>query len=111
MKNKNMTKVDLVKKYGEVVVELAKGDRDKKKPVELPKLTSKQLEVLYDGAFKAVVDLADEGEKVATILGTVEKVHKDAHKGRNPKTKEDIQVPAKDVMKVSTNAFTKKAFK
>jgi nucleoid DNA-binding protein len=100
-----MNKKDIIKSYKEVKLELAVIEE-----VEIPKQSAKDLEIEYDAVLETILRLA-ENEKIATVLGTVEIKDVDAHEGRNPRTKEIIQIEAGKKIKVSSNAFTKKRFK
>lgn len=50
--------------------------------------------------FDAVVAICKEGQDVRIQgFGTFKKHHKEAYTGRNPKTSEEVAVPAKDILK------------
>lgn len=64
------------------------------------KVEADKLLKAIDSAIEVIVDTLEAGEKVS--IGkyiSLEKVTKEAHIGRNPSTGEDVEVPAKDVIK------------
>jgi DNA-binding protein HU-beta len=45
-----------------------------------------------------------KGDSVKTSYGTIKVVHRKERKGRNPKTQEEVMIPAKDTLKISVNS-------
>lgn len=70
--------------------------------------TNKVFEVISKTVEKAL----EEGKTVYLFgLGTLRIVSRKGRKGRNPKTKEEIQIPAYSALKFKPSAGTKKKFK
>lgn len=58
-------------------------------------LSKVQAEKAYDSVFEVITEALAEGEKVVvTGFGTFEVKRRVAHKGHDPRTKEDIQIPS-----------------
>lgn len=76
-----MTKADLV----EIVAEEAE-------------MTKKDVEQLIEIIFESIVDSLNKGEKIELRgFGSFRVRHRNARKGRNPKTGEPVEIPAKRV--------------
>jgi len=61
-------------------------------------VTVKKAKAAIAAVLEGIVDSLKKNEKVTfTGFGTFNVVHKKAHKGRNPKTKQPINIPAKTV--------------
>jgi len=61
-------------------------------------VTVKKAKVALAAVLEGVTESLKKNEKVTfTGFGTFNIVHKKAHKGRNPKTMQPIQIPAKNV--------------
>ena len=100
-----MQKSEIVKRFKAVREELASA-----KEIEIPKVKNEVLELDYEAAFDTIIELVKEGNTVATPVGTFDKVHREARKGRNPKENIEIDIPAKDVFHYKKNAAVKKIF-
>ncbi|MBQ3011750.1 MAG: HU family DNA-binding protein [Methanocorpusculum sp.] len=58
-------------------------------------ISQKQAAVVLDNTLNAIVDAVAAGEKVQLIgFGTFEGKKREARVGRNPRTKESIEIPA-----------------
>lgn len=65
---------------------------------EKSKLTKKDAEVALKAFMESVQDALENGEKVQLVgFGTFETRERAAREGRNPRTKETIQIPASKV--------------
>ena len=65
---------------------------------EKANITKKESELVVAATFDAIVDALKEGEKVQLVgFGSFEVKHRAARTGRNPKTKEAIEIPASAV--------------
>ncbi|MGA1845728.1 integration host factor subunit beta [Deferribacter abyssi] len=63
-----------------------------------PKLTKKQIEFIVNGVFNTIKEALKEGEPVEIRgFGSFKIREKEAKIGRNPKTGEKVQIPAKKV--------------
>ena len=63
-------------------------------------LTKQEAEKAFDSVFEVIMEALEEGEKVIVSgFGTFEVKERKAHKGHDPRTKEDIHIPA---MKAAT---------
>ncbi len=63
-------------------------------------ITKSAAERALDGFMEAVVEAVSNGDKVTLVgFGTFSVVERKARKGRNPATKEIIEIPAKKVVK------------
>lgn len=61
-------------------------------------LTKKNVETFLNATIKIVVNTLNEGEKVVIVdFGTWEVRHRKERKGRNPRTKEEMIIPATSV--------------
>ena len=61
-------------------------------------LTKKQTEVVVNTLFQSITDSLGEGDKVELRgFGSFRVRHRDARVGRNPKSGEKVEVPAKKV--------------
>lgn len=66
---------------------------------ELKKVAGVSSQTVTD-VCNAILELTRKGEDVRIQgFGTFKKHHKEAYTGRNPATGEDVDVPAKDVLK------------
>ena len=62
--------------------------------------TNKNATMMYEEVFMTLIDLVSRGEEVAIPnLGRVKIAERAAHVAHNPKTKDEIEVPAKKVPK------------
>ena len=69
------------------------------------KLTKVQAKEALEAVLKAAGDALAKGDKIALIgFGTLSVSKKAARMGRNPRTKEQIQIPAKKVIKFKAGA-------
>ena len=60
-------------------------------------LTKKNAAAAVERILTAITDTVAAGEKVSLIgFGTFEKKHREARTGRNPRTKEAVEIPASD---------------
>lgn len=100
-----MKRTDIIKRFKEIREKLAI-----EKEVELPKTKNEVLDIDYEAAFKAIISLIDEGEKVNTPIGMFEKQHKEARMARNPRTGDEVEVPERDVLHYQKNSIVKKLF-
>ena len=58
-------------------------------------LTKKDSEAAINAAFESITDALKAGDKVQMVgFGSFEVKHREARQGRNPKTKEPIQIAA-----------------
>ncbi|BAI80884.1 integration host factor, beta subunit [Deferribacter desulfuricans SSM1] len=63
-----------------------------------PKLTKKQIEFIVNGVFNTIKEALKNGEPVEIRgFGSFKIRQKEAKVGRNPKTGETVQIPAKKV--------------
>ncbi|MBC7197133.1 integration host factor subunit beta [Deferribacteraceae bacterium V6Fe1] len=77
-----MTKSELIEKLSE----------------EYPDMTKKQIEFIVNGVFSSIKDTLKSGGKVEIRgFGSFKVREKSAKTGRNPKTGEKVEVPAKKV--------------
>ena len=61
-------------------------------------ISKKDADRTVNAALEAVIDALVAGDKVQLMgFGSFETKHREAHMGRNPKTKEAIEIPASDV--------------
>lgn len=61
-------------------------------------MTKKDVEQLIEIIFESIVDTLNKGEKIELRgFGSFRVRHRDARKGRNPKTGEAVDIPAKRV--------------
>lgn len=68
------------------------------KMAEKSELTKKQNEVVLKAFIESVEEALESGEKVQLVgFGTFETRERAARVGRNPRTKEEIQIPASKV--------------
>lgn len=69
-----------------------------KKVAENAGLTQKQAAAAVESVFAAITASVAAGEKVSLVgFGTFEAKHRDARVGRNPRTKETVEIPASTV--------------
>ena len=60
-------------------------------------ISKKDAKAAVDALTATVVDSVKEGKEIRLIgFGTFKKAHRDARKGRNPQTGEEIQIAASD---------------
>lgn len=63
-------------------------------------LTKKETQNVIDALTETVGDALSRGEKVSLVdFGTFRVIHKEARRGVNPQTGEELQIPAKKVPK------------
>lgn len=61
-------------------------------------IPQKQAAAIVDSIFGAITDTVAAGEKVSIPgFGTFESKHREARTGRNPRTKEAVEIPASTV--------------
>ena len=61
-------------------------------------ISKKDADRTVNAALEAIIDALVAGDKVQLMgFGSFETKHREAHMGRNPKTKEAIEIPASDV--------------
>ncbi|MBE7020416.1 MAG: HU family DNA-binding protein [Ruminococcaceae bacterium] len=66
--------------------------------VESAKISKKDATAALDATIDAIVDALKKGDKVQLVgFGSFEVKERAARKGRNPKTKEEITIPASKV--------------
>ena len=66
--------------------------------VESAKISKKDATAALDATMEAIVDALKKGDKVQLVgFGSFEVKERAARKGRNPKTKEEITIPASKV--------------
>jgi len=66
--------------------------------VEKSGLTKKDVTKVVESTFESITETLQSGEKVQLIgFGNFEVRERAARKGRNPRTKEDIEIPASKV--------------
>lgn len=91
-----MTKQDLVRATKEIVAQ------------ELEGVTIKDTSVFVDATLQAIQDIMVDGERLhLSGFGTFEVSERAARVGRNPKTSEEIMIPASKAVKFKVS----KAFK
>ena len=88
-----MTKTDLVSFIAEKTG-LTKAD------------SARAVDAFQEGVIEG---LKSEGKVTLTGFATFEKVHKDASVARNPRTGENVPVPAKNVAKIKAGSKLKEA--
>lgn len=82
------------------------------KVAEATKLTKKDSAVAVDAVFSSIEEFLSEGEKVQLIgFGNFEVRERAARKGRNPHTKEEIQIAASKVPAFKAGKALKEAVK
>ena len=65
---------------------------------ERANITKKDAEIAVSATFEAITDALCEGEKIQLVgFGSFEVKKREARVGRNPKTKETIEIPATKV--------------
>ncbi len=65
---------------------------------ERANITKKDAEIAVSATFEAITDALCEGEKIQLVgFGSFEVKKREARIGRNPKTKETIEIPATKV--------------
>ncbi len=65
---------------------------------ERANITKKDAEIAVSATFEAITDALCEGEKIQLVgFGSFEVKKREARVGRNPKTKEAIEIPATKV--------------
>ncbi len=77
---------------------------------ESSNLSKKDVQKVLDGVLAAIGDSLKKGEKVAlTGFGTFETVKKEARIGRNPRTGETLEIPARTSPRFSPGKPLRKA--
>ncbi|MCL2083146.1 MAG: HU family DNA-binding protein [Oscillospiraceae bacterium] len=72
-------------------------------------ITKKVSESVVNATFDAITDALKEGDKVQLVgFGAFEVKHREARQGRNPKTKEPIQIAASNSPVFKAGAALKK---
>nr|WP_011264495.1 HU family DNA-binding protein [Leptospirillum ferrooxidans]AAX36038.1 ORF98 [Leptospirillum ferrooxidans] len=73
-------------------------------------LSKKDVQAVLDGFLATIGDSLKKGEKVALVgFGTFETVKKEARTGRNPRTGEALEIPARTVPKFSAGKSLREA--
>ncbi len=74
-------------------------------------VTKREAKIVVESVFNGVVDGLSTDGKVAMVgFGVFELSHRNARKARNPKTGEEVDVPAKLVPKFRASASLKEQF-
>lgn len=74
-------------------------------------VSKKEVTTVYDAIVDTVVEQLKAGNKVSLVgFGNYEVRHRAARHGVNPSTKEQIDIPAKDVPKFNFSSNIKKMF-
>ncbi|MBZ4642702.1 MAG: integration host factor subunit beta [Deferribacteres bacterium] len=77
---------------------MTKSELIEKLSLEYPEMTKKQVEFIVNGVFSSIKDTLKNGGKVEIRgFGSFKVRQKSAKTGRNPKTGEKVQVPAKKI--------------
>ena len=93
-----MTKQELIKSTKEIVSQ------------ELEGVTAKDTGIFVEATIKAIQDALVAGEKVSLVgFGSFEVVERAARTGRNPKTSEEIMIPASKAPKFKASKALKDA--
>lgn len=80
--------------------------------VEKSGLTKKDVTKVVESTFESITETLQSGEKVQLIgFGNFEVRERAARKGRNPRTKEDIEIPASKVPAFKAGKALKDAVK
>ncbi|HHV71539.1 MAG TPA: HU family DNA-binding protein [Clostridia bacterium] len=59
-------------------------------------LTQKDVQKVLDSFFDTIIETVKKGDKVQLVgIGSFEAKHREARKGRNPQTGEEIEIPAR----------------
>jgi nucleoid DNA-binding protein len=67
-------------------------------------ISKKDAKAAVDALTATVVESVKEGKEIRLIgFGTFKKAHRDARKGRNPQTGEEIQIAASDSLAFKSN--------
>ena len=75
---------------------------------ERANITKKDAEIAVSATFEAITDALCEGEKIQLVgFGSFEVKKREARVGRNPKTKETIEIPATKVPVVKAGKLLK----
>ena len=65
---------------------------------EKASISKKESEVVINAALDTIIDSLKNDEKVQLVgFGGFETKHREAHMGRNPRTKEPVEIPATTV--------------
>ena len=79
---------------------------------ERANITKKDAEIAVSATFEAITDALCEGEKIQLVgFGSFEVKKREARVGRNPKTKETIEIPATKVPVFKAGRILKDAVK
>lgn len=95
---KNLPQDDLIKDINDAVNRRVFGTP----------LAFREAKAQLQGIFHRLLELADQGYNVKTLLGILAKVDTDARTARNPKTGETINVPAGKTMRFRVSSTVKK---
>jgi DNA-binding protein HU-beta len=72
--------------------------------------TNAQAEAAYEGLFKILSDTLKHGDSVAISgFGSFKVVERKARKGRNPRTGEEIRIPARKAVKFTPGKTLKES--
>ncbi|MCA0980049.1 MULTISPECIES: HU family DNA-binding protein [Exiguobacterium] len=79
---------------------------------EKANVSKKEATVVVEATFESITEALQNGEKIQLIgFGTFEVRERAARKGRNPRTKEDIEIPASKVPAFKAGKALKDAVK
>lgn len=79
---------------------------------EITSKSKKDTEVIINGLIDSIIDATSDGETVQIIgFGTFSKGHHNERTGHNPRTKEEIKIPASDYPKFKAGSKFKDACK
>ena len=68
-------------------------------------LTQKDVQKVLDSFFDTIIETVKKGDKVQLVgIGSFEAKHREARKGRNPQTKKEMLIPAKNVVKFKVSS-------
>lgn len=80
--------------------------------VEKAEVSKKDATKIVEATFESITEALQNGEKIQLIgFGTFEVRERAARKGRNPRTKEDIEIPASKVPAFKAGKALKDAVK
>ncbi|MDX5322959.1 MAG: HU family DNA-binding protein [Exiguobacterium sp.] len=79
---------------------------------EKAEVSKKEATTVVEATFESITEALQNGEKIQLIgFGTFEVRERAARKGRNPRTKEDIEIPASKVPAFKAGKALKDAVK
>ena len=72
--------------------------------VEVPDVKKKDVTAVVNAVLPLIVETVRQGDEVRLIgFGTFKTTHRNARKGHNPQTKEEIDIPASDSFSFKSN--------